>query len=170
MKRLLRKWRAGFKKKVVHPVTQSLRTGTSPHEVTLTLVLGILVSLIPVFGVSTIIVTTLALRMKLNLIIINIANFLVYPLQILFYIPFIQLGLIIHPSENAPHSFQEFISLAQESWIGAITFFGSATIFAVLAWLLVCIPLGLILYHIFYHSFRKFVQIRTSVFIKDTAS
>lgn len=161
MGRILKRWRIRFLRTVILPVVFSLRRGTSPHKVTLTIVLGLTIGLIPVIGISTAILIALAVHMKLNMIIIQIANFVVYPLHILFYIPFFKLGLLLHPSENAPNTFHEFFMMARESWTGALVYFGSATLFAVLAWFLVAMPLGIMLYNALYLFFKKRVTVRT---------
>src|SRR5215472_7734567 len=78
--------------KLTRLVLALLSQGITPHKIALTLVLGVLFGVIPLIGTSTTLCALAALALGLNLPLIQLVNYLVYPLQILLLIPFVQAG------------------------------------------------------------------------------
>ena len=73
-------------------MVELLKQGITPHKIALAVVLGALLGMAPVLGTTLISCTIAALALRLNLVLIQIANNLVYPLQLLLLIPFVQAG------------------------------------------------------------------------------
>ncbi|MDX5443754.1 MAG: DUF2062 domain-containing protein, partial [Hymenobacteraceae bacterium] len=55
-----------FKRKFITPLLDLLKQGLTPEKLSLTVAIGAVVGLIPVFGVTTVFSTLLALRLRLN--------------------------------------------------------------------------------------------------------
>ena len=83
---------AVLKRRLVDPVLALLRQGLSPRELALSLSFGAGVGIFPVLGVSTPLLTGIALWMRLNLPAIQLVNYLASPLQLLLIIPFVRVG------------------------------------------------------------------------------
>jgi len=69
-----------------------LRQGVSPRRLALTLSLGFAIGCIPVVGIPTALCVLLALALRLNLLIIQAANYVVWPLQMVLIVPLTRLG------------------------------------------------------------------------------
>lgn len=69
-----------------------LRQGISPRRLALTLALGFAIGCIPVIGAPTVVCVVLALVLRLNLPVIQAANYAAMPLQLLLIVPFVRLG------------------------------------------------------------------------------
>jgi hypothetical protein len=70
---------------------------------------------------------------------------LVYPLQIMLIIPFFHLGGLLFQVEPPPLSAQELVTLLRSDLLGTISTYWSATLRAIVAWLLLSLPTFLIL-------------------------
>lgn len=115
-----------------------LSQGISPRRLALTLALGFAVGCIPVVGVPTVLCLGLALALRLNLPAIQVANYVVMPLQLLLIAPFVRLGgwlLTTKPAYLlAPRALLHFSSLNLAARMGGMA--GQA----LLAWLFVAVP------------------------------
>ena len=69
-----------------------LRQGISPQKLALTLALGFAIGCIPVVGLPTALCFVVALALRLNVPVIQAANYMAMPLQVILIWPFIRLG------------------------------------------------------------------------------
>src|SRR5688500_9857663 len=138
-----------LKQKLVSPFMELLRQGITPEKMALTLALGTVIGIIPAFGLTTVICTFLGLRLRLNLAAFILVSYLVQPLQLVLFIPFIQAGVSLLGFENFQMSVGQVISLFKNDWIGALSQLWQANLAAVLAWLLSALPLLGLLYLFF---------------------
>ena len=120
-----------WRKKIAEPVLNLLALGMTSEQMALSVALGVVLGVCPVFGFPTMFCIPAALVLRLNLPALQIVNYLVYPLQLILLIPFVRLGGWLF--QPAPISSPIF---------GVLT----ATLHAVVAWLCVGAPAGLLLY------------------------
>lgn len=73
------------------------RQGTTPRQLALTIALGVAVGVVPCVWGATPLCALLAWRLRLNQVAIQAVNYLVYPLQIVLFLPFYTLGAAIFP-------------------------------------------------------------------------
>jgi hypothetical protein len=110
---------------------------------------GIILGVFPVLGATTILCGMAAIIFRLNLPAIQLANYMVYPLQLVLLIPFFHLGDLLFQVEPLPLSTQELITLLRSDLWGTIRAFWNTTLRAIVAWLLVSLPTFFILHFIF---------------------
>ncbi len=110
---------------------------------------GIILGVFPVLGATTILCGMAAIILRLNLPAIQLANYMVYPLQLVLLIPFFHLGDLLFQVEPLPLSTQELITLLRSDLWGTILAFWNTTLRAIVAWLLVSLPTFFILHFIF---------------------
>src|SRR5512137_1792912 len=84
--------RETLQRRVVAPVKQQLLQGVTPAKLALSLALGVVVSVMPVLGITTLVALALSVVLRLNHVAMVAANYAAYPLQILLFIPFFKLG------------------------------------------------------------------------------
>ncbi len=89
------KARAGsslFQRRIIDPLLDLLRVGTTPRRLAWSLALGCVVGVNPLLGSTTIVCLVLAWVFRLNLIASQIANHLMYPLELALFFFFINVG------------------------------------------------------------------------------
>ena len=84
--------RTFWKRRVIQPLLGFLTQGLSSQKLALSLAFGITLGTFPVLGIMTLLCMLAALILKLNLPVIQFANFFVYPLQILLLVPYYYIG------------------------------------------------------------------------------
>jgi uncharacterized protein (DUF2062 family) len=76
----------------VAAIRSSLRQGLTPERIALALAVGAAVGLFPLLGTTTLLGLALGSALRLNLALLQIANWLVYPLQLALLLPLVRLG------------------------------------------------------------------------------
>lgn len=97
--------------KVIIPVTKLLRQGITPEKIAMSIAWGIVIGIFPVVGTTTLLCAIVAIVLRLNLPIIQLANWLVYPLQITLLLPFFFTGAYVLGSGPLTYDAQELIFL-----------------------------------------------------------
>jgi hypothetical protein len=147
-------------KKTVEPLVALIKQGVSPEKISLGMAWGIVLGIFPVMGLTTILCGLAALFFRLNLPAIQLVNFLVYPLQLILLIPFFQLGDLLFQVEPLPLSAQELITLLRADLWGTIRAFWNTTLRAIVAWLLVSLPIFLILQFTLVRLIKTFALVK----------
>ncbi len=101
-----------WQRRIVGPIVGQLRQGITPEKIALTLALGFMLSIFPLLGATTLLCGLAAIALRLNQPIIQLVNFLAYPLQLALLIPFYRAGesLLGRPPVplNIPLLFERF--------------------------------------------------------------
>jgi len=113
-----------------------LSAGMSPETMALSVALGLVLGVFPVFGFPTLLCTFAAVSLRLNLPVLQAVNYLVYPFQIALLVPFVRCGELLFRTPAAPHreGVTMFWSLA------------ASMLHAVGAWFCIGLPAGVLLY------------------------
>jgi uncharacterized protein (DUF2062 family) len=123
--------------------TAWLRQGISPRRLALTLALGFAIGCIPIVGLPTALCAVLALVLRLNLPVIQAANYLVMPLQLLLIAPFVRLGHWMFSSgRRSTIDYHALLHLSPWRLAWHLTGFAGQ---ALAAWLLIAVPAVLVL-------------------------
>jgi len=146
-----------FRRKVIDPIFKLLKQGISPEKIALCMAIGIVLSIFPVIGATTLLCAIAAIVLRLNLPAMQIVNYLVYPLQIALLIPFFQFGAWLFGMEPLPLSAQDLIAMFKADFWGAINQLWGTTLRAIVAWGLICLPTAAGLYYILRPIIRKMV-------------
>jgi len=125
-----------------------LQQGTSAHALSLSLVLGSALGVIPVFGFITPICAGLATWLRLNVALTLAVLYLWLPLQVILFVPFIRLGELLFGITRLPLAPQKIIENIQyapwdfmlQIWVSIAGALG--------AWLLVSVFVGTLLYFV----------------------
>ncbi|MCK4701035.1 MAG: DUF2062 domain-containing protein [Bacteroidales bacterium] len=146
-----------IRQKIRDPLIWLLKQGISPHKLALSVTFGILIGIIPVLGITTVLCAFVACFLRLNMVAIQLANWLVYPLQFLFYIPFLKTGEWIFENPEIPISVTSLVQMIRDDWLLSLQKFALAHLAGAGAWLLISIPLGVGIYFILVPAFKKLV-------------
>ena len=123
-----------------------LREEMSPKQISLCLALGVSLGIFPVLGTTTVLCTMAALALRLNLPLIQLVNYAVYPLQLLLLGFFYGVGGWLFGNQRSPYSKGEIIAFLQDDLWGNIIAFWDLTLYATFLWILIGPFLGLLLY------------------------
>jgi hypothetical protein len=112
---------------------------------TQTLCIGLAMGVLPLIWGTSLICLWLAHRFRLNHLVLQSVNYLLYPLQIALLIPFCKLGLRLIPwgPSLLPDQLSSF---TQTNVAGAFSLLLLLTFKALLAWLVTVPPLALVIY------------------------
>lgn len=135
-----------LEEKLIRPIMALLKQGVTPEKISLSLALGIVLGIFPVLGSTTLLCTLFAVFFKLNLPAIQIVNFIVYPLQLAFLLPFYRAGEWLFNAEHLPLSVEEIMAMIDKDVWGAVLFLWDTTVRAIGAWFLLGSIMSLMLY------------------------
>lgn len=133
-------------RRVVGPIVALLTQGITPEKIALSLAFGIVLGIFPVLGSTTILCAAAALIFRLNLPAIQLVNYLIYPLQLFFLLPFIRLGEILFRSAPLQLSLTQMLALLRADLPHAVATLWLAEMHAVSAWLLIGPPTIVLFY------------------------
>jgi uncharacterized protein (DUF2062 family) len=91
-----------FQRRIVTPLIDLLRVGCSPRKLAWSLAAGIVIGINPLLGSTTLVALFFAYLLRLNLVASQIANHLVYPLQLLLFLFFIKTGDLLFHTGRLP--------------------------------------------------------------------
>lgn len=148
--------------KFKHKLKQFLKQGLTPRQIALTLSSGMLIGMSPLLGLTTIICLLIARIFKFNTGVIIAANYIVYPLQIIFMLPFFLAGArLFHSDIRINKAYLEEIT--SQNPFAIISTLGELYIYGTIIWLILAIPSFFILYyllHIFLKKMKEQMQRR----------
>lgn len=155
MKKYKEKLKAFFNNKYAKPVLDLLKQGITPKKLALSIAGAAVLGVFPVLGSTTILCTAFALIFRLNLPIVHLVNFSVYPLQILLIVPFMNIGASIFKIEELNYTLTEMLKMIEKDIWGTIVLLWNVTMQAIGAWAIVSIFVSILLYFIFNYVFLK---------------
>ena len=110
--------------------------GVAPERLALCIGLGIALGLVPALGTTTLLCTLAAFLFRLNLPAIQLVNYFVYPLQLALLIPFIRAGEWLFGVESLDLSLEIIQRMMKTDLWETVIRLWSATMRAVMVWLL----------------------------------
>jgi uncharacterized protein (DUF2062 family) len=123
-----------------HKVAHWLAEGISPRRLALTLAIGFAIGCIPVAGVPTAVCILLAVTLRLNLPVLQAANYLVMPLQWLLMAPFVRMGQWLFHGVSTSTQALKLSSLLHLSPQELLAQLSGLAGHAMAAWLLIALP------------------------------
>lgn len=153
--------RTWVQRRLVDPFLSLLKAGLAPSSLALTAGLGVAFGLAPTFGVTTLISTAVALRLRLNLAAMQLVSHLMGPFQLLLLLPLLRWGatLLGHGRQVANLTLQQIRhSIKTEGWGTVLHLLWRAELGALLIWAVAAVPVVLGLYVALRPVFRHFIQ------------
>jgi uncharacterized protein (DUF2062 family) len=98
-----------FQTRVIAPLVDLLRVGTSPRRLAWSLAVGVAVGINPIVGSTTLVCLLVAFVFRLNLIASQIANHLVFPLQLTLVVFYMRTGERLFHSPPPPLDTREML-------------------------------------------------------------
>ncbi|WP_179338734.1 DUF2062 domain-containing protein [Winogradskyella ludwigii] len=139
-----------------------LKQGLTPKQLALSLVVSALVSVFPIYGISTIALTCIALPFRLNLPIMIAFSYIIEPLKLLVLIPFINIGASVFGTEHTLLSFDAIKTSYNTSFWSTARQLSYELLCGSVGWILTAIPLGIVLYFILKGILTYLDQLKTN--------
>lgn len=131
-------------KQLFQKIKKPFQQGLNGKEVVKAVIFSLLFTVFPIFGVTTLILTFMAIKFKLNLPIMVLISYLASPLQFLFFLPFIHIGETIMDVKHTLLTVQEIKNSFDISFFNTIKQLLFELICGVSGWILVALPISLI--------------------------
>ena len=144
-------------------ITALFKQGLTPIELTQSIIISTLISIIPILGLTTLLLTALSLKRNLNLPIMIAQSFIMWPVQIVMIIPFINIGEFIFSIPQTNHSAQEIMASFQNSFFATLSHLSFELLCGFGGWLLTAIPFSAGLYLVIIYTLKLFLKTK----IKD---
>ena len=125
-----------------------LKQGLTPKQLALSIVVSTLVSVFPIFGISTIVLTCIALPFRLNLPIMIVLSYLAEPFKLIVLIPFINIGARIFGTEHTLLTFEAIKKNYETDFFNTAKTLAYELLCGTVGWALTAIPLSVIFYFI----------------------
>ncbi len=124
--------------------------GISPRRLAFTLSVGFVLGCIPLVGIPTGLCVVVALALRLNQPAIQAANYAAMPFQVALIVPFVRLGgkltpAFSHPALDLSALARSPLQLAMHSSTQLLGQLGILAGQALLAWLLLAVPVAVVL-------------------------
>jgi uncharacterized protein (DUF2062 family) len=152
-----RAWR-----RTVDIVLTQLRQGVTADKIALTLAIGLILGLFPIFGTTSALCVLTALWLKLNQPIIQLVNWFAAPLQLPGIYLFARIGERLTRSPPVQFSITGLVQQFRASPLQFLQQFGMTGLRAVLAWLLIAPVIAALVYVALLPPLRRLAQLRES--------
>ncbi|MBN2610620.1 MAG: DUF2062 domain-containing protein [Bacteroidales bacterium] len=148
-----------LRKKFLRRIIYSLRKGITPHKLALSVSIGITIGILPIYGITSILITLIALIFRLNFTASQVAHYAVFPLQLLLIFPFLKLGNMIFGHTLLPRSVEQLLFMMKTDFWGTMHNFWIAYLTAAVIWFIVSIPLSVLLYRVLFIYFKRLAPV-----------
>lgn len=128
------------------------------EKVALTLALGLTIGIMPMVGITTLLLAILALTFRLNMVAIQAVHYAVSFIQIVLFVPFLKLGQYLFNAPELPFSLNNIIQLLKTQFVDTFLSMWQINLMGIFVWLLFAIPLGLAVYHLSLPFFARYKQ------------
>ncbi len=125
---------------MVDPLMNQLKQGASPEMLARSVAWGALLGVFPILGTTMTLCAIAGVVLRLNHIALQTVNWLVYPVQFLLIIPFLQLGNALFGLDPVPLSIDEITARFNADFIGACRDMVWLALRAIVAWAVVALP------------------------------
>ena len=160
MSKISRYFREQISSRVLIPLSNIRKQEFSSETLALSVSIGIIGGSFPVFGLATYLCLLLTLIFKQNIIIVQVANWLAYPLQILLLIPLMKLGNSIITGDDLKITMHQVAAAFESGLMNGIREIGIISLYGVIAWAAVAIPSLFILYMLLLILFKNLKRIK----------
>ena len=142
------------------PVSNIRKQGFSSETLAMSISIGIIGGAFPVIGLASYVCLLLTLAFRQNIIIVQVVNWLVYPLQILLIIPFLRIGNSIFSGGQFTITLHQIVVAFQGGLLNGIKLIGLISLYGIIAWVAIAIPALFISYSLFLLLFRTIKRIK----------
>ncbi|TPG61799.1 DUF2062 domain-containing protein [Hymenobacter nivis] len=153
--------RPGWLRRVLlDPLVNLLKAGLAPGQLALTVGLGAALGVAPTFGLTTLIATGVALRLRLNVAALQLICHLLTPVQLLLLLPLLRYGgeLLGQGNALAHFTLSQLQAQVRHEPMALLRLLWRAELGALLIWAVAAVPVVALLYFGLRPVFRRVVR------------
>ena len=149
-----------WRRRVLDIVLAQLRQGITAEKIALTLAIGLVLGLFPIFGTTSALCVLAALWLKLNQPMIQLVNWFAAPLQLPGIYLFVRIGERLTGSPPVQFSITGLAQQFRASPLQFLQQFGMTGLRSVLAWLLIAPVIAAAVYVALLPPLRRLARLR----------
>jgi uncharacterized protein (DUF2062 family) len=149
-----------IKYKILIPFKIIPRHGLSSEKLALSFTIGIIGGVFPVIGLTSIVSLLILMVLKQNFTIVQAMSWLVAPIQLVMILPFMRLGALVLFQDNMSITLGLIIKAFKPGVWEGIKTIGLLHLYGVLGWVIIALPVGVVLYFIFFVLFRFLKKVK----------
>jgi uncharacterized protein (DUF2062 family) len=149
-----------WRQRTLDVVMAQLRQGVTADKIALTLAIGLIFGLFPIFGTTTALCVLAALWLKLNQPLMQLVNWFAAPLQLPGIYLFVRIGERLTHSAPVQFSISGLVQQFRASPLQFLRLFGMTGVRAVLAWLLIAPVIAAVVYVLLLAPLRRLARLR----------
>ncbi len=150
--------KAWFNRRFLQPLEALLKQGSTPEKLAWSIAWGCAIGVFPVIGSTTALCLMIGIVFRLNPVALQLANYAVYPLQLVFLIPLFSAGAWVFNAPAPPWRASDVVALIRSGWFQAIALLWTATWHAILVWAVIA-PMAVgVLYVVFVWIQRRLLR------------
>ena len=139
-------WRGFWQRRVLEVLLAQLRQGITPQKIAFTIALGTVIAIFPIMGTTTTLCLLVGFWLRLNQPIIQLVNWVAWPLQIPGIYFFVRVGEWLTRTPPVSFTITALLAAFKASPWQFLRQYGLTGLRAVLAWLLIAPAVALLLY------------------------
>jgi len=147
-----------IQKKFIRPLVNLLKQGMDPSRLSLALTSGAIIGVFPILGIATFVCGGVAAFFRLNHPAIQLANYIVFPMQLVLFFPFLTLAEAVTGNSLDEISKTKLVETFNLGFLPAVEELTQYFMLASLGWTLALVPLFAILYF----GLKHMISIRLS--------
>ena len=147
-----------IQKKFIRPLVNLLKQGMDPSRLSLALTSGAIIGVFPILGIATVVCGGIAAFFRLNHPAIQLANYVVFPMQLVLFFPFLTLEETVTGNSLDEISKTKLVETFNLGFLPAVEKLTQYFMLASLGWTLALVPLFAILYF----GLKHMISIRLS--------
>lgn len=130
-----------WKRRVIAPIIAQLRQGTKPEKIALSITLGAVLGIFPILGMTTLLCSVAAWRLRLNQPLIQLTNYLLSPLHLLLLLPFYRAGETLFQQPHVPiFSVTQLMERFSNGPLQFMVDYGMVGLYGIVVWCLLAPP------------------------------
>ncbi len=136
-----------WQRRVLEPITAQLKQGITPEKIALTIALGAVLGVFPILGSTMLLCGLVALWLKLNQPIIQMVNYLAYPLQLILLLPLYRAGEALFRQPHVPiFSVTDLLVRFKAGPLQFMADYGLVALYGIAVWCLLAPLVAAVLY------------------------
>jgi uncharacterized protein (DUF2062 family) len=144
--------------RIIRLILGLFQQGMSAEKIALCITLGFLIGTFPVLGSTTLLCGLAALAFRLNLPLIQLVNYFVYPLQLILLLPLWHMGQVVLGQKPLDISMAQLAQMIHQNLWLTMEQLWWVTVAGIGAWVLAAVPLGFLIYGSLFFLLRRFLQ------------
>lgn len=140
--------------KLKNTIKSQLTQGATPDKLAQSLTAGLLIGCFPLLGWTTGLAALFGVLFKLNHLVVQAANYIMYPVQLLLIPVYIKTVSWIMNAGDVPVRPDLIMKMFTDDWRNALQVYGLISVYAVIMWFII----SFILFFILQKTFLPMIQ------------